>query len=59
MKKLLETDPDVVAIVASGYSDDQIMTDFKKYGFRGVVEKPYEIYELSRLLQAVMMKKES
>jgi len=56
MKKLLEIDPDVTAIVASGYSDDPIMADFNKYGFKGMVEKPYEIHELIEILQKVMKK---
>ena len=58
IKKLLEIDPDVAAIVASGYSDDPIMTNASEYGFKGVVEKPYEIYELEEVLQKVIMEKE-
>ena len=51
IKELLKIDPDVTAIVASGYSDDHIMTNFGEYGFKGIVEKPYEIYELDEALQ--------
>ena len=57
IKELLKIDPDVNAIVASGYSDDQVLTKFGEYGFKGVVEKPYEIYELNEVLQKVMMEK--
>lgn len=46
MSKLREIDPDVRAIVASGYSDDPIMSNFGEYGFKGVIEKPYEIEDL-------------
>ncbi|HEY7545498.1 MAG TPA: response regulator, partial [Blastocatellia bacterium] len=35
IKKLLEIDPDVKAIVSSGYSNDPIMTRFREYGFSG------------------------
>ena len=56
--ELLKIDPDVKAIIASGYSDDPVMTNFKGNGFKGVVVKPYEIAELDEVLQKVIMKKE-
>ncbi len=55
IKKLLEIDPGVKAIVSSGYSNDPIMSEFKRYGFRGVVAKPYEIVELSKTVDRVIM----
>ncbi len=36
IKKLLELDPDVKAIVTSGYSNDPVMANFREYGFRDV-----------------------
>jgi signal transduction histidine kinase/ActR/RegA family two-component response regulator len=51
--KLLEIDPHVKAIVSSGYSEDPIMSEFKKYGFAGVIAKPYKVSELSRVLHAI------
>ena len=54
---LLEIDPQVKAIVSSGYSDDPIMADFQKYGFSGVIAKPYRISELGKILNQVIMKK--
>lgn len=56
IKKLLEIDPAVKAIVSSGYSNDQIVTDFRKYGFCGVISKPYKIKELSEVLHKVIPK---
>jgi len=53
IKKLLEIDSEVKAIVSSGYSNDPIMADFKKHGFSGVVAKPYTIEELSKILHRV------
>ncbi len=52
--KLLKIDPKVKAIIASGYSNDPAMANFRKYGFRGVVAKPYEAYELDEILQEVI-----
>jgi two-component system cell cycle sensor histidine kinase/response regulator CckA len=54
INKLIEIDPGVKAIVSSGYSNDPIMADFKKYGFRGVVAKPYTLEELSQVLYSLM-----
>ena len=54
VKELLEIDPNVKAIVSSGYSDDTVMSEFKQYGFMGVLEKPYRIEELSAILSKVI-----
>ncbi|MEE9524930.1 MAG: ATP-binding protein, partial [Thermodesulfovibrionales bacterium] len=54
MNKLLEIDPDVKAIVSSGYSSDPVMAHYKKYGFSGIIAKPYRAEELFSVLQYVM-----
>lgn len=51
---LLEVDPDVKAIVSSGYSNDPVIANYKQYGFRGAIKKPYRIQEMSEVLQLVM-----
>jgi CheY-like chemotaxis protein len=47
IKQLLEIDPGVRAIVSSGYADDAIMADYNRYGFAGVLIKPYKMDRLS------------
>jgi len=54
IKRLLEIDPDVKAIVASGYSNDPIMADCKAYGFISAVTKPYNIEELRKLVGEII-----
>jgi CheY-like chemotaxis protein len=54
IKHLLELDPGARAIVSSGYSNDPVMAEFRKYGFCGVVAKPYEIRELAKVLDSVV-----
>ncbi|HOW54972.1 MAG TPA: PAS domain S-box protein [Syntrophorhabdaceae bacterium] len=50
MKKLFTMDPDVKVIVSSGYSNDPIMARFHKYGFKGVIAKPYLMEELGEVI---------
>ena len=52
--KLAEMDAKVKAIVSSGYSNDPIVSDYKKYGFSRVVAKPYSAEEISRTLDLVI-----
>ena len=54
VRRLKEIDPYVKAIISSGYSNDPIMSEYKKYGYSGVVTKPYEIKELSEVLYNVL-----
>lgn len=49
-QKLLEIAPDAKTIVASGYSNDPVMANYKEYGFLGVLEKPLR---MKKLLQTV------
>lgn len=56
MKKLLEIDPNVKAIVCSGYSNDPIISDFKRYGFLGSLSKPYKIEKLHETLSGMISK---
>ena len=52
--RLKEIDPKVKAIVSSGYSNDPVLANFKKYGFKAVLTKPYKIETLSSIIAAVM-----
>ncbi len=56
--ELLRLDPRVKAIVSSGYSDDPIMAEFREYGFRDVIAKPYGIAELRKTLQKLFAGKD-
>ena len=51
---LRKIDPDVRAIVSSGYSEDPVMADFKAYGFSAVMAKPYNAEQLSGVLNSVL-----
>ena len=54
IQRLIEVNPEIKAIVSSGYSNDPVMADFARYGFMGVVAKPYKTKELSEVLHRVI-----
>ena len=56
VKALLELDPQVKAIVSSGYSNDPVMTNYRAYGFIGALPKPYSKKDLSDMLNQVLGK---
>ncbi len=53
VKKLLKIDPGVKAIVSSGYIDDSVISEYREYGFCGVVAKPYTLEQLRKALHDV------
>jgi CheY-like chemotaxis protein len=54
MAQLRTLDPQVKAIISSGYTHDPILANFAHYGFRGVVAKPYTVEQLHHTLQCVI-----
>ncbi|CAK8718884.1 histidine kinase [Candidatus Electrothrix laxa] len=49
-QKLLQLDPEVKLIVASGYSNDPVMAEYSEYGFRAAVAKPFTLKELRKAI---------
>ena len=54
IQQLRQIEPEARAIVSSGYADDPIMTHYNKYGFNGVIKKPYRVNAFSRELARVL-----
>jgi PAS domain S-box-containing protein len=54
MAQLRQLDPQVKAVVSSGYANDPIMANFSEYGFCGMVPKPFSLKDISKLLQIVL-----
>ncbi len=50
IKELRRFDPNVKALVCSGYHNSHIMTNHEKFGFSGYVTKPFTVNELSRII---------
>jgi nitrogen-specific signal transduction histidine kinase/CheY-like chemotaxis protein len=54
MEKLLQMDPQVRALVSSGYSSDPVLAHYRAHSFVGMVAKPYDIAELTSAIQAAL-----
>lgn len=54
VEQMLAIQNDFRAVVASGYSNDPAVADFKKYGFKGILPKPFTTEELSMVLGEVL-----
>jgi PAS domain S-box-containing protein len=51
--KLIELDPSAKAIVSSGYADSPVISQYREYGFSGVLPKPYKLEELAAAIAAL------
>jgi len=58
-KKLLKLNPNVKAIVASGYSTKKILSDYKQFGFAGMLTKPFRMSDLLKEIERLLENKES
>lgn len=47
VQEILEINPNAQVIVASGYSNDPIMANYKDFGFCAAISKPFQLHELS------------
>jgi signal transduction histidine kinase len=54
IKRLIEIDPKVKAIVSSGYSDNPVLANPRSFNFQETVIKPYRVEELRRILLKIL-----
>lgn len=50
VSKLLELDPQAKVVASSGYSEDNIMSDYRTNGFSAILAKPYKYEDLADVL---------
>jgi PAS domain S-box-containing protein len=53
MQKVLKMDPRAQGIVSSGYADDTIVTNYKEFGFSGVIKKPYRVEDFNKVFRDI------
>lgn len=58
MARILEIDKDAKGIVTSGYSEDPVLSDPKKYGFLDRISKPFNRTELYNALNRVLVEQD-
>jgi two-component system, cell cycle sensor histidine kinase and response regulator CckA len=54
IKELLAIDPHAKVIVASGYSNDPVMANYRDYGFSAMLSKPFDVQELTTEIEKVL-----
>ncbi len=54
LRAVRKLDPNVKAIVSSGYSEDNIMSAYKDFGFDAAVPKPYTITSLQEAIASIL-----
>ncbi len=54
MRELLAIDPYIRAIVSCGDSDDPVVSEFRKYGFFGAVDVPYDVEKMEKILNNLL-----
>jgi len=50
MEAVRQRDPNVPAIVSSGYSNDPVLARFADYGFQAMVQKPYDVRQFAAVI---------
>lgn len=58
VRRLKEIDPNIRAIVCSGYSRDPVVSDYKTYGFDAAIQKPFRPIELAGVVGTLLNKSE-
>jgi len=56
---LRERDPGATVIVSSGYSNDPVMSDYKSYGFSGLLPKPFTMEQMEAEVSRILALKET
>lgn len=54
IEELRKINPDIKAIVSSGYSTDPVMAHYREYGFMGVIMKPYTLRKIESSIREIL-----
>ncbi|MCS7164115.1 MAG: response regulator [Thermodesulfovibrio sp.] len=51
IQELKRIDPNINAVISSGYFNDPSVAEYEKLGFKGILNKPYTLEELKETLK--------
>ena len=54
IKRLKEINPEIYAIVTTGYANSDVVQNYKKYGFKDVLLKPFNISKLKDIINKLL-----
>ncbi len=54
VQEILKLNLEAKVIVASGYANDPIMANFKEYGFSAAINKPFNLQELTTIIDKML-----
>lgn len=54
LQRILQLDPPFRAIVASGFSNDDVVANYRKFGFRAALPKPFSMNDLHHVVLTVL-----
>jgi|GEM_PF-1875516 len=52
-KEITKIDPKAKCVISSGFTSDELIKNYKKYGFYSYLHKPYALRELNKLLMHI------
>jgi len=56
IEKLKEINPEIIAILSTGYLNGPVIKEYQEYGFKELLHKPYDMNELGNALKNSMEK---
>jgi len=59
VQRIVRFDPKACVVCSSGYADDPVMSNHRKYGFAAAIAKPFRIADLRDLLKSCNLRPES
>jgi PAS domain S-box-containing protein len=54
IEELMKLNPGIKAVVSSGYATDPVMSEYRKYGFKAVINKPYKATTMRDVLDELL-----
>ncbi len=52
-EEILKLDPGAVLVCSSGYTDERVMAEYRDYGFKGTIAKPYTLGAVRQAIESL------